>query len=128
MIAQTSKQMVFLEKERLKKKKGKIKRAIEHNLGNIKHESSRLEAEMIYYIERNDITEERVRLQCHCDFFLEVIGQKKPAGKKLLFIAQEILREINTIGAKANDFEIQKRVVLMKEEVDKTKEQLQNIL
>ena len=83
---------------------------------------------MIYYFERNDITEERIRLNHHCEFFLDVMKTEEVMGKKLIFIAQEILREINTIGSKANDFEIQRQVVQMKENIDKTKEQLQNIL
>ena len=88
----------------------------------------RLETEMIYYIEKYDITEERIRLQYHCKFFLEIIRTEEFSGRKLLFLSQEILREINTIGSKANDFEIQRQVVQMKENIDKTKEQLQNIL
>ena len=75
-----------------------------------------------------NITEERIRLQYHCKFFLEIIRTEEFCGRKLLFLSQEILREINTIGSKANDFEIQRQVVQMKENIDKTKEQLQNIL
>ena len=69
-----------------------------------------------------------MRLQCHCTFFLQIIQKEQIIGKKLIFLSQEILREINTIGSKANDFDIQKCVVKMKENIDKTKEQLQNIL
>ena len=79
-------------------------------------------------LEKNDITEERIRLNHHCNFFLDVIKKESVVGKKLSFISQEILREINTIGSKANDFAIQKKVIKMKEEIEKTKEQLQNIL
>ncbi len=127
-ILRLSKQLSLMEKQRLKNKKSKLLTFIQNNINNVDYDSSRLESEMIYYLEKYDITEERVRLQCHCDFFLEVLLQKTPMGKKLIFISQEILREINTIGAKANDFKIQKSVILMKEQIDKAKEQLQNIL
>lgn len=116
------------EKQRLINKKNKILDSIKKNVSHIEYDLARLETEMIYYFEKQDITEERVRLQHHCKFFLEVVGESDPIGKKLTFLSQEILREVNTIGSKANDFEIQKRVVLMKEEIDKTKEQLCNIL
>ena len=125
-IIKTSKQLVLLEKKRLKNRKSKIYNQIKKE--SINYNPSRLESEMIYYFERNDITEERVRLQHHCVFFLEVMKNENVMGKKLIFISQEILREINTIGSKANDFEIQKRVVNMKEQIEKAKEQLQNIL
>jgi len=125
-ILKISKQLVGLEKKRLKKRKLKISNQIQSS--ELTVNSSRLEAEMIYYFERNDITEERIRLNHHCEFFLDVMKTEEVMGKKLIFISQEILREINTIGSKANDFEIQKRVVQMKEQVEKTKEQLQNIL
>jgi uncharacterized protein (TIGR00255 family) len=83
---------------------------------------------MIYYLERLDITEEKVRLVQHLSYFEEVMKGPQAAGKKLGFTAQEIDREINTIGAKANDAVIQKEVILMKEALEKIKEQLQNIL
>ena len=127
-ILKISRQIKLLEKPRLKRKKDKIISSIKKNIKATDYNQSQLELEMIYYFEKNDITEERVRLQHHCQFFIENSKKNGVVGKKLIFIAQEILREINTIGAKANDFEIQKRVVLMKEEIDKTKEQLQNIL
>ena len=125
-IVQISKDLVRLEAERVKLKKSKIYNQIKTQ--NIDHNPSRIESEMIYYFERNDITEERIRLQYHCRFFLEVLKKERVVGRKLNFISQEILREINTIGSKANYFEIQKKVVLMKEQIDKIKEQLQNIL
>tara|TARA_B100001250_G_C19758844_1_gene771462 strand:- start:241 stop:1098 length:858 start_codon:yes stop_codon:yes gene_type:complete len=127
-ILNISKKLSSMEKERLKNKKSKLLKSIQNNLNKIDYDPSRLESEMIYYLEKYDITEERVRLQYHCNFFLDVLSQKAPMGKKLTFISQEILREINTIGSKANDFNIQKIVVLMKEQIDKAKEQLQNIL
>ena len=91
-------------------------------------DETRLAQELIYYIERLDITEEQVRLAQHLFYFQEVMKSPQEIGKKLGFIAQEIGREINTIGAKANNAAIQKEVILMKEALEKIKEQLQNIL
>ena len=127
-IIKVVKQISTLEKKRISKKKDKLQKLIKNNISKTDYNLNRLEAEMIYYFERNDITEERIRLQQHCNFFLDVIKKGGAMGKKLVFISQEILREINTIGSKAHDFEIQKRVVVMKEEIEKTKEQLLNIL
>jgi uncharacterized protein (TIGR00255 family) len=87
-----------------------------------------LEQEIIFYIEKLDIHEERVRLKTHLDYFLQTLTEAQSGGKKLGFISQEIGREINTIGSKANDAEIQKHVVMMKEELEKIKEQLNNVL
>lgn len=117
------------EADRIKK----IKERIIHNIeGTIKDNSvvdkNRLEQELIYYIEKIDITEEKVRLQKHCDYFLETLKEQKANGKKLNFICQEIGREINTLGAKSNDINIQKIVVQMKDELEKVKEQVLNIL
>jgi len=83
---------------------------------------------MVYYIEQIDFTEEKVRLEKHCHYFLETMKATGPHGKKLDFIAQEIGREINTLGSKARDADIQKIVVQMKDELEKIKEQLANIL
>ncbi|HAA19417.1 MAG TPA: YicC family protein [Cytophagales bacterium] len=91
-------------------------------------DENRFEQELIYYIEKLDIAEEKVRLQSHLNYFMEIMNQGKAPGKKLGFIAQEIGREINTMGAKANDAVIQKLVVGMKEELEKIKEQSLNIL
>jgi uncharacterized protein (TIGR00255 family) len=91
-------------------------------------DENRFEQELIYYIERLDITEEKVRLRKHCDYFIQTLNDKNSQGKKLGFISQEMGREINTIGSKANDAEIQKIVVQMKDELEKIKEQLGNIL
>lgn len=91
-------------------------------------DQNRYEQELIYYIEKLDITEEKVRLQNHLTYFLEVLNLNQNTGKKLGFISQEIGREINTIGSKANDSTIQKFVVSMKEELEKIKEQSLNIL
>ena len=89
---------------------------------------SRLEQEMIFYIEKLDINEEKVRLRQHCRYFLETLEKEENPGKKLGFIAQEMGREINTTGSKANHTEIQKIVVKMKDELEKIKEQSLNIL
>ena len=91
-------------------------------------DSNRLEQEMIYYIEKLDITEEKVRLQNHCNYFREVARSEEGVGRKLGFIAQELGREINTLGSKANEATMQKMVVEMKDELEKIKEQLLNIL
>lgn len=93
---------------------------------NIDH--NRLEQELIYFIEKYDITEEKIRLKSHCDYFFQVMKEKEANGKKLGFISQEIGREINTMGSKANDANIQKIVVGMKDELEKVKEQLLNII
>ncbi|CAI8362594.1 MAG: YicC family protein [Bacteroidetes bacterium MED-G17] len=90
-------------------------------------DKSRLEQELVYYIEKYDIQEEKNRLMSHCQFFIETIGEN-PKGKKLGFICQEMGREINTIGSKANYAEIQKNVVLMKENLEQMKEQIMNIV
>jgi uncharacterized protein (TIGR00255 family) len=94
--------------------------------GNI--DRNRLEQEMIYYIEKIDISEEKTRLKSHCDYFISSMNEPTSNGKKLGFIAQEIGREINTIGSKANDAEMQKIVVDMKDELEKIKEQLMNVI
>ena len=93
----------------------------------LKYDPNRLEQELVFYLERLDITEEKVRLRKHCEYFTDTLTENN-AGKKLGFIIQEIGREINTIGSKANDFNIQQIVVLMKDEAEKMKEQLANIL
>lgn len=95
---------------------------------DLKVDENRLEQEMIFYVEKLDITEEKVRLDNHCRYFKEVASQEENPGRKLGFIAQEIGREINTMGSKANDSDIQKIVVQMKDELEKIKEQILNIL
>ena len=114
------------EKERVEA----IREKILSRFAEIKAEpdQSRLEQEMIYYLEKLDINEERVRLRQHCKYFLDTISQEANPGKKLGFIAQEIGREINTTGSKANHTEIQKIVVKMKDELEKIKEQSLNVL
>lgn len=91
-------------------------------------DQNRFEQELIYYLEKLDITEEKVRLKTHCDYFLETMKEKTANGKKLGFIIQEIGREINTIGSKANDADMQRHVVEMKDDLEKMKEQLANVL
>ncbi len=108
--------------------KDRIQANIKSMLDEVAKDNDRLEQEMIFYLEKLDITEEKVRLLKHCDYFLETIDKEEIAGKKLGFVCQEIGREINTLGSKANDADIQKIVVLMKDELEKIKEQLFNIL
>ena len=117
-----------LDAPRVEKVRTKIKKGITDFFGDEGFDQNRLEQEIIFYIEKLDIHEERVRLKTHLDFFLKVMGESQSNGKKLAFIAQEIGREINTIGSKANDAEMQKEVVNMKEELEKIKEQLNNVL
>lgn len=114
--------------------KARIKRVKESLLNKINDlkikniDENRLEQELIYYLEKQDITEEQVRLKAHLDYFLQTIRSEAPNGKKLGFISQEIGREINTIGSKSSDAEMQKIVVQMKDELEKIKEQLLNVL
>ncbi|MCE1197599.1 MAG: YicC family protein [Marinilabiliales bacterium] len=89
---------------------------------------NRLEQEMIFYLEKMDINEEKVRLLNHCNYFIETLELKEPVGKKLGFIAQEIGREVNTLGSKANHLEMQKLVIRMKDALERIKEQLLNVL
>ena len=109
-----------------------IRTRIEKNLAElvpaIPDDRERLEREMIYFLEKLDITEEKIRLKNHCRFFTETLGSEEPVGKKLGFISQEMGREINTLGSKANDPDIKKLVVEMKDELEKIREQLQNVL
>ncbi len=91
-------------------------------------DSNRLEAEMIFYVEKLDVTEEKVRLRNHCNYFREVAAEEQGVGRKLGFIAQEMGREINTLGSKSNDAGMQRLVVQMKDELEKIKEQVLNIL
>ena len=106
----------------------RILQRFEELKGTVDVDSNRLEQELIFYIEKLDITEEKVRLRNHCRYFIENIDADESTGKKLGFIAQEMGREINTLGSKANDAEIQKIVVKMKDELEKIKEQVCNIL
>lgn len=117
-----------LDPKRIEKIRSRIRGRVEDFFGEEGFDENRLEQEIIFYIEKLDIHEERVRLKTHLDYFQQVLKSSSSSGKKLSFISQEIGREINTIGSKANDAEIQKHVVMMKEELEKIKEQLGNIL
>jgi len=107
--------------------KDRIRKNLEEVVGTDKIDNNRFEQELIYYIEKLDINEEKVRLKTHLDYFIKTM--KEPSGgRKLNFIGQEIGREVNTIGSKANDAQMQKLVVLMKDELEKIKEQTNNVL
>jgi uncharacterized protein (TIGR00255 family) len=125
-ILQIIKDIESIEPERMQTIKGRI----EQELSQLKEDNldkNKFEQELIYYIEKLDISEEKSRLIQHCNYFVETMNTKS-AGKKLGFIAQEMGREINTIGSKANHFKIQQRVVEMKDELEKIKEQINNII
>jgi uncharacterized protein (TIGR00255 family) len=126
-IDSLSQELVPYEKLRIERIKTRIKENLdEWNEKNI--DENRFEQELIYYLEKLDITEEKVRLKNHIDYFNETIAEEEPVGKKLAFIIQEIGREINTLGSKANDADIQRLVIRMKDELEKIKEQMLNIL
>tara|TARA_B100000242_G_scaffold158676_1_gene113300 strand:- start:1975 stop:2865 length:891 start_codon:yes stop_codon:yes gene_type:complete len=115
------------ESQRIEKIKSNIKNKLAAlEIQNL--DQNRLEQELIYYLEKLDITEEKVRLNAHIDYFLECLDTESPNGKKLTFISQEIGREVNTLGSKSNNSDMQKIVVQMKDELEKVKEQLLNIL
>lgn len=119
-------EIVPYERERVETVKNRIRENLESL--NIPLDSNRLEQELIFYIEKLDVTEEKTRLNNHCKYFAEVATSEEFAGRKLGFITQEMGREINTLGSKANHAQIQKIVVRMKDELEKIKEQLLNIL
>ena len=111
------------------KRKNQIRTKLQNKILALKEvDKERFEQEIIYYIEKYDINEELIRLDSHLNLFQKNINSNKPVGKKLGFISQEIGREINTIGSKANDFNIQKIVISMKENLEKVKEQILNVL
>ena len=116
------------ERLRIERVRERIIKSLNENLSDMQYDKNRLEQELIYYLEKLDVTEEKIRLKKHCDYFLEVLGSEETVGKKLAFVLQEIGREINTLGSKANDADMQKIVVLMKDELEKIKEQMLNIL
>ncbi len=116
------------EGQRIESVKQRLKENLESLQLNGNVDKNRFEQELIFYLERLDINEEKVRLANHCSYFLETINLPEPAGKKLGFISQEIGREINTIGSKANDTNIQRIVVNMKDHLERVKEQLLNVL
>ncbi|WP_457287650.1 YicC/YloC family endoribonuclease [Pedobacter sp. UYP24] len=127
-ILQFFSEVEVLEPLRIPSIKNRLNQFLEENVGKLNIDQNRLEQELIYYIDKLDITEEKIRLKSHCDYFVETLKSKDANGKKLGFISQEIGREINTMGAKANDAQIQQLVVGMKEELEKIKEQLLNVL
>jgi uncharacterized protein (TIGR00255 family) len=116
------------EPGRIDKVREKLISILKENNGTENLDKNRFEQELIFFLEKFDINEEKVRLKKHCEYFVETIATEAPNGKILSFIAQEIGREINTIGSKANDASIQKLVVMMKDELEKIKEQTNNIL
>jgi uncharacterized protein (TIGR00255 family) len=122
-------EIVNLEPQRQQKMREGLVKLLNEQVGKENYDANRLEQELIYYIEKIDISEEQVRLRNHCDYFRSVmIETEESKGKKLSFILQEIGREINTTGAKAYDAAIQKCVVVMKDELEKAKEQILNVL
>lgn len=127
-IQSLKEQVIPYEPERLER----VKQRISDNFNELKEKidlsDGRLEQEMIFYMEKFDINEEKVRLDSHCSYFLDTLKEGAGVGKKLGFISQEMGREINTLGSKANHPEIQKLVVLMKDELEKIKEQSLNVL
>lgn len=121
--------IAVLEPRRRQRIKEGLQKLLEEQVGPGNYDANRLEQELIYYIEKIDISEEQVRLKNHCDYFETILADADTAkGKKLSFVLQEFGREINTMGSKANDAEIQKRVILMKDELEKAKEQILNVL
>lgn len=121
--------VALLEVGRRKKVKDGLIKLLEEHVGKDAYDANRLEQELIYYIEKIDISEEQVRLKNHCNYFNEILAEEQISkGKKLSFILQEIGREINTTGSKAYDSDIQKSVVIMKDELEKAKEQVLNVL
>lgn len=117
------------ESERINAIRTRLQKALkEHCIQNTDFDSNRLEQELIFYLEKIDFTEEKVRLVKHCDYFIQTMKDETSNGKKLSFISQEIGREINTLGSKSLEINIQQKVVQMKDELEKIKEQLANIL
>lgn len=124
-IEELAKEVIPYENERVERVRTRLQENLQNY--NVTVDQNRFEQEVIYYLEKFDITEEKVRLAQHCEYF-RTVSRSEGAGRKLGFLAQEIGREINTMGSKANHAEIQKLVVLMKDELEKIKEQLLNIL
>ena len=122
------KQVEPFETQRMENVKAKIKDSLDAMQLNGSVDKNRFEQELIYYLEKLDINEEKVRLTNHCSYFTETMNETEPSGRKLGFIAQEIGREINTIGSKANESSLQRIVVQMKDNLEKIKEQVLNVL
>jgi uncharacterized protein (TIGR00255 family) len=128
-ILKHQEEVIRLEPLRQVKIREGLTKLLEEQVGKDNYDANRLEQELIYYIEKIDVSEEQVRLKNHCDYFKNILREAEESkGKKLSFILQEIGREINTTGSKAYDSTIQKCVVLMKDELEKAKEQVLNVL
>lgn len=127
-ILELLKEIPAFAEERIEKVRTRLFDGLKELKSKVEIDSNRFEQEMIFYLEKFDITEETVRLNSHCKYFFETATLQEPVGKKLGFITQEIGREINTIGSKANHGEIQRIVIQMKDELEKIKEQILNIL
>lgn len=128
-IEQLQEEVAMLEPLRRQKVRENLTRLLEENIGKENYDPNRLEQELIYYIEKMDMNEELVRLKNHCEYFKKALEEPADSkGKKLSFILQEVGREINTTGAKAYDATIQQLVVQMKDELEKAKEQILNVL
>lgn len=128
-ISKQQEEILKLEPLRQQKIRDGLEKLLEEHVGKDHYDNNRLEQEMIYYLEKIDISEEQVRLKNHCAYFKQVLSEPEDSkGKKLSFILQEIGREINTTGSKAYDVSIQRCVVLMKDELEKAKEQILNVL
>lgn len=121
-------QVKDFEKMRIERVKERLRQNLKELSENDDFDENRFEQELIFYLEKLDITEEKVRLANHCEYFLKNMEKEEPVGKKLGFISQEMGREINTLGSKANDSDMQKLVIKMKDELEKIKEQLLNVL
>ena len=119
-------EVIAVDKERLDDVRTRLEKAVQEIKERV--DENRFEQELIYYLEKYDITEEKVRLATHLDYFIETMNLPTSQGKKLVFISQEIGREINTVGSKANHAAMQQLVVQMKDELEKIKEQLLNVL
>jgi len=127
-IGQLLDQVAPFEAERVERIKTRLDENLQALSDKIDYDKNRLEQELIFYIEKLDVNEEKVRLRNHLDYFTETMQHEKSPGKKLGFIAQEIGREVNTLGSKANHSEMQKIVVLMKDDLEQIKEQVLNVL
>lgn len=127
-IAQLLEDVKQFEEDRIKTVRDRITKHLEELISADNYDKDRLEQELVFYMEKFDVTEEKVRLKGHCEYFISTMNEEGAQGKKLGFISQEMGREINTLGSKANDSNIQKLVVAMKDELEKIKEQVLNTL
>jgi uncharacterized protein (TIGR00255 family) len=127
-IATLLEEIAPFETERVEKIKAKLEENLQNIADKFDYDKNRLEQELIFYIEKLDVNEEKVRLKTHLDYFIETMNKEHAPGKKLGFITQEIGREINTLGSKSNHSEMQKIVVLMKDDLEQIKEQVLNVL